>query len=191
MKSKTLLKLKTGTIRARPNSRLSDVEAQKVAPELFAIEVANGIITPEAVRDRARNRRSALHKHLEWDDSEAAEICRLDQARTLIRSVVYEIEIVGPPPDVVTRSYQPALVHIRSSAEDEEPMQGGYVSVARALADEGMRAKILAQAARELDAWVRRYNTLELLAASVEGVARAARKIRKQATKLRRRSASV
>ena len=179
-------RLKTKTIKARPGARISDAEAKRIAPELFAIEQQLGCVTPEEVLRRAENPRNPLHKHIEWDNSKAADTYRIDQARTVIRSVVYEIEVIGTPSKPV-RKFQPVMINVRSSAEDEEnPMQSGYVSVTRALSDAGMRVKILEQAAKELDAWKRRYNTLELLTASIRVVTRTVRKIRARAAKLRK-----
>jgi len=161
MMAKARLNLKS--IRARPGSRLSHADAKVIARELFAIEQKFDHVTPDAVLKRAEHSRSPLHKHFTWDDSEAAAAYRIEEARTLIRGVVYEV-IVDGQTDKPMRGFQPALVNIRSSAEDEdEPRAAGYIRVERALDDEKLRAKIMEQAARELDAWVRRYNTLEAL----------------------------
>jgi len=175
------------TVKARPGSRLSNSEARAVAPELFAIEQKFGSVTREAVVKRARDKRSALHKHFEWNIGKAAESYWLGQAGDLIRSVVYQVKIIGGPIDEPTRSFQPALVSVRRATEDEKLESIGYVSVGRALADPGMRAQILEQAAHELDAWTRRYKTLELLAATAATVSRVAKRIRKRAATMKKK----
>jgi hypothetical protein len=46
-----------------------------------------GKLTPQLVVDEARNKTHPLHDHFEWDDAVAAELHRLEQARSLIRKV--------------------------------------------------------------------------------------------------------
>lgn len=60
-----------------------------VAKELDRIAKAapDGVLTPAAVVDAARDESHPLHDRFEWDDSKAAEAHRLNQARVLIRSV--------------------------------------------------------------------------------------------------------
>lgn len=50
-------------------------------------ETHGGRLTPEAVVDAARDPDSILHAHFEWDDGKAGAAHRLNQARTIIRSV--------------------------------------------------------------------------------------------------------
>lgn len=52
----------------------------------------NGTLTPDAVVADARDKSSPLHTHFEWDDSEAAKQWRLEQARSLIRSVRVDVQ---------------------------------------------------------------------------------------------------
>ena len=52
---------------------------------------AKGILTPAAVVADARSESSPLHSQFTWDDSEAARLRRLDEARMLIRSVRLEV----------------------------------------------------------------------------------------------------
>src|ERR1700680_1931431 len=79
---------------------------QKIGEALAQIAAAsNGHLTPKAVVSEARNNRSVLHRHFEWDDAVAAEAFRLDQARTLIRSIrVVDNENDETPPAWVSIS---------------------------------------------------------------------------------------
>lgn len=54
-------------------------------------EDCGGNLTPAAVVEDARSKKSPLHDQFEWDDGEAAHKYRLEQARTLIRSVRVEV----------------------------------------------------------------------------------------------------
>jgi hypothetical protein len=58
---------------------------------LRQIEDREGRLEPAAVVEAARDPASPLHSHFTWDDSEAARKRRLDEARTLIRSVKLEV----------------------------------------------------------------------------------------------------
>lgn len=65
---------------------LTATEAVKVRLEEIAEQHA-GRLTPEAVVADARNPKSPLHEHFEWDTKKAAAQHWLDTARQLIRSV--------------------------------------------------------------------------------------------------------
>ena len=59
-------------------------DADKVYSEIGNLES----ITPQNVLEKARNKKSELHKCFEWDDSVAAEKYRLSQARQIIQLLV-------------------------------------------------------------------------------------------------------
>jgi hypothetical protein len=66
---------------------------QRIGEALKAVtDQAKGKLTPKAVVEAARNNKSPLHKHFEWDDAKAAESYRLEQARELIRIIRVEEE---------------------------------------------------------------------------------------------------
>jgi len=59
---------------------------------LYALaDVNGGRLTPEAVLEAAKNDGHPAHHCFTWDDSEAAHLQRLHEARRLIRSVKVEI----------------------------------------------------------------------------------------------------
>lgn len=65
--------------------------ATQVTKELESLrKQSGGVLTPEAVVEKASNPRTALHKEFEWNDTVAAHLYRLKQARTLIRAIVEE-----------------------------------------------------------------------------------------------------
>ena len=61
------------------------VEAEVVAEELERIYAAHGKITPRILVDEARS--GPLHPAFTWDQARAADLRRLDEARSLIKSV--------------------------------------------------------------------------------------------------------
>ena len=58
-----------------------------VENSIRALENENGRLTPEGVLGSARDPGSPIHGEFEWDDAKAGHAHRLDQARSLIRSV--------------------------------------------------------------------------------------------------------
>ena len=55
-----------------------------------------GLLRPADVVEAARDPESPLHSHFEWDDTEAAEKWREEQARQLIRNVRIEVGTSSP-----------------------------------------------------------------------------------------------
>ena len=66
----------------------------EIAQELerIARSAPDGVLTPSAVVESARDEGSPLHDKFEWDDGVAAEAWRLEQARRLIRTVKVVVE---------------------------------------------------------------------------------------------------
>ena len=69
---------------------------------------AAGKLTTANVLEIARDPRSPLHKHFEWDDALAAESYRLDQARALVQS--YRLHIVDTGGERNMRYYTNVIV---------------------------------------------------------------------------------
>lgn len=109
-----------------------------------------GELTPKDVLDDARHNNSPLHSFFEWDDSEAAEQYRLQQARGLIRSVVAIYTQPDRPP-VRTKMF----VHIA------EPGAQHYREASHAMLQADTRKAVLQTAWRELQAWRKRYAELK------------------------------
>jgi hypothetical protein len=67
---------------------MKNAQKQLIAKRLMEIEkLNNGVLTPAAVVEDAKNPESILHEHFEWNDQEAGYKFRLEQARNLISSV--------------------------------------------------------------------------------------------------------
>lgn len=125
--------------------------ADEVRAALEEIAAQNaGRLLPESVVQAAVNPLHPLHNEFEWDDSTAAHQHRLNQARTLIRSV--KVTVTTEKRVVSTVFY----VRDPSAGAGEQ----GYVSVAKlrteadmareALVAEFQRAASLLQRARDL-----------------------------------------
>jgi len=94
---------------------------EQAIAELKALEDGRGRLTPEQVVEAARPAESALHACFTWNNSEAAERWRIEEARELIRSVRIEVTVEDRP--------------IRSIAYVRDPERAGnapgYVALMR------------------------------------------------------------
>jgi hypothetical protein len=143
-------------------------DPQQIGDALDQIRVrSGGQLHPQNVVEDARDPKSLLHPHFEWDDKKAAELHRVDQARALIRS----IRVVDD--DDIPR---PAFLSIR--ADDGI----GYRAYQEVLTSSDLRQRLLEQATRDLDAWTARYRELREI---VELVQPARTELRRRASKPR------
>jgi|GEM_PF-1112109 len=127
---------------------------QKIGEALEAVAVANkGRLTPQAVVLVARDKKSALHNHFEWNDEAAAEMFRRDQARSLIRAIKVDL------PDVA----EPA----RAFVSVNEKSGVSYRRIEDVRGNQELQLLVLQQAERDLQAWEDRYRDLEELCAIV------------------------
>ena len=132
------------------------------AKELARIRKEEGTLTPEAVVDAARPEDAPLHEEFEWNDSEAAEKYRRQQARTMIRCLVRLETNTTPPHRVYTHVKQ-------EGAKRAEYMPTVTVATKTALLEDAV-ARLMAKL-YDLQASIRE---IEALAALTPGGARAA-----------------
>jgi len=92
----------------------------------------DGLLMVEAVLDEAKDPKSVLHKHFQWDDDKAAEAYRKYQARQLIQKCTVTIE---KAPDVAIR----AFVSLSTDQYDK----GGYRMTATVLSDDNLKSQLL------------------------------------------------
>lgn len=139
---------------ARLHGGAKPEDANAVGQHLDLLRVkCKGELTPGDVVADAKSHNSPLHRFFEWNDSDAAQHYRLQQARGLIRSVVAVI-VGGDEPAKRTQ----AFVHV------PEPSAPHYRSADHAMSSERTREMVLRQAFREFRAWQKRYEHLEELA---------------------------
>lgn len=95
-------------------------EDDPVRFELERIAATNdGVLTPDAVVKAAEPEESPLHDRFEWDDSVAAHQYRIEQARTLIRSV--RVVVTSESRKIET------VYYVRNPQAERE--EQGYVSL--------------------------------------------------------------
>ena len=153
----------------KPGFRPS-VSARTAHAALETIRRAAGAITPAAVVAAARRPSHPLHKCFEWDDSEAAEKWRHQQARTLIHSVrVIYAEADGPALGYVS---------VRVGGSENER---AYLPTSVVMSDGDYRDQALSDALRYLQGFAARHRHLEELADVFAAIDRvAARKGKRQ-----------
>ena len=84
--------MKAKKFKSKHGAPFSKKDAQKVGEELENIK-SKETLTPISVVERAKNKKFILHKYFEWDDSEAAEKYRIQQASKIVSHVV-EVTVI-------------------------------------------------------------------------------------------------
>ncbi len=142
----------------------------KVQRELQEICEANGgLLRAEDIVAFARNKKTALHKKFEWEDTKAAHQYRLEQARRIIR-----VEVIMP---------EGATAPIRSFVsfvDQRKEAGGGYTPMVRVLTERELYDQMLAEAMDELECFRRKYRKLEALAPVMEAIGKLKPKRRKR-----------
>lgn len=115
-------------------------DAQKVAEEIGFWK-----FTPMEVLEKAKDETTELHKCFEWNDSIAAEKYRLEQAKNIIRMLVYEKE-----------TKEQAVVRYYAKTETKHV----YQPTKQILVQEDEYQGLLRRALAELEAFKNKYHTL-------------------------------
>ncbi len=126
--------------KARHGSTFSTSEAQEIGETLDSLRDSKGHLTTIGILNEARNHESKLHKHFEWGNNKAAELYRLQQARTLVGSVVLVRVINKKKAD--TRAFV--------SVNDKE-VGKVYVTFEQGVTDDDYRKQLLTKAVNTLD----------------------------------------
>lgn len=143
---------------------LVEADAAK-APEISEIRAlanAEGLVTCEAVVERARDPRSPLHSHFTWDDTEAAAKFRLVEAAVLIRRLKVHVTPV--------QGQAPLQVRAFVSLGTDRVEGGGYRMLQSVLSDADMKKAMLRTARAELNSFLRKYRSIEELSSVVSAI---------------------
>jgi hypothetical protein len=112
------------------------------------------MLFPHEVVAFAADDETALHKHFEWKDDEAAQRYRLIQAERVIRLAV---TIVKHP------DKGPMKIRLYCSLPHDRENGGGYRAVVNVLRSNTQRDQLLQSALADLAAFQRKYAALEIL----------------------------
>lgn len=136
------------------------IPAQLAGERLGIIRKKAGRLTPQAVLDDAKLKRSPLHGAFEWRNDKAAEAFRLQQASYLLRS----IEIVVQMRRKNTPEPVRAFLNVKTGGKRE------YSPLATVMNDDELRKQVLKQAIDEIADWKRRYETYSELSTIVRAI---------------------
>ena len=110
-----------------------------------------GLLLIDDVLSAAEDTECVLHKHFEWDDTEAANQYRRDQARVMIQKCKITI---AQSPEVSIRAFV--------SLSDDQKNGGGYRMTAVVLSDEDMKAQLLRDMRTTISRWKRQLHLLDV-----------------------------
>lgn len=116
----------------------------------------DGNLSARAVLEAARPEASPLHGLFCWDDTEAAERYRLDQARRLIMRVTILVPKGSGPQQVRVREYH-------SLPSDRTKGGGAFRPIASIMSADAMRAELVRSAQADFRAFRRKYEALREL----------------------------
>ena len=134
-------------------SILTEEQAQRYGQRIYdLVEEKDGILTPEQVLIDAKNDKSPLHDFFEWNDTEAAERWRMNQARYLLRSIHVVLKNDDGEEEQTRFTY-----NVRDVPDDDGEGQRVYCTIQRVLTDADIRAQVIDQAMRQLQSWRDKY----------------------------------
>ena len=120
---------------ARNGAPFKKREAQIYGERLDYLASKNrGRVTPDMVLREAKLKSSVFHNYFEWDDTEAAEQYRVQQARNLINHIVEVVVIEGKP------SKQRSFFSIKNGGDRK-----AYVTIKKAVTTPTYRMQLLNQ----------------------------------------------
>ncbi len=119
--------------------------------------------------DEARPEDSVLHPDFEWDDAQAAEKYRQQQARQMIGAVC----IVQEESKTPVR----AFVSVRTPAVQDQKAGRQYLPLPVVLEDPSLRGQMLAAALREAQTFAQKYQTLATLKPVFDAIEQVAKEV--------------
>jgi len=144
---------------------LYKVKPQDVGQYLDSISQRDGGIKPSVIVEEASELEALLHTCFEWDNTEAAQKYREDQARAIVRNLVvvhFSEDRQDDPPR--TR----AFVHV--STQEDGGRNPRYLGIKSVLDNTQMREDLIEQAMRELKSFQAKYEGILELAELMDAI---------------------
>lgn len=137
----------------------NNTEAQGIGEELENMTQEGVSVTPPALVQRAEPEENILHPHFTWNDREAAEKCRLQEARHIVNHLIVVTESGGE--ERYRKSH--FSVNVTNNVVEEETDSSGreYVSVFVVEKEEELRSQVHQRAWAELKAWAERWESFD------------------------------
>lgn len=137
------------------------LKADLVVRELEKLSKRHGELRPADVVRAASSPAHPFHNYFEWDDTIAAAKFRIVQAQKLLRVVILVQETDG-------EESVPIRVRAYQNIQDDDSQY--YCSTVKAMSDDHLRQKVLAQALREMNTFKEKYRDLKELAKVFEAL---------------------
>lgn len=128
---------------------------------------SGGLLHPQLVVDSASNPQSPLHDRFDWDNIEAGNSWRLEQARQMLRIAVQYIEVEGDKIE--------ARIFVSLTSDRENG--GGYRYLVSVLSDEEQRRQLVQDALDEMTRFAEKYRMLDELAGVFKSIGRVRKKL--------------
>ena len=136
------------------------IKANDVGLYFEQVQQEIGEVNPKYIVEKAKDESNILHNCFEWNDSKAAELYRIDQARDLIRSLVIIKEDGGKKAE--TR----AVVSV--SFGENQPKS--YYTIAKVMDSDYAKNMLLNQAMREAEIFKEKYQSLKELSGLISAI---------------------
>lgn len=147
-------------------SILSDEQAERYGAHIAGlIEEQAGGTTEELILSDAKSPRSPLHEWFEWDDTIAADKYRITQARYLVRSINVTINHPDGTEDEVRAFY-----HVTVTDRETEQTDRLVVTLDRVMTEAELRAQVIEEALKQLQAWRRKYEQYSEFAGIIRAI---------------------
>ena len=124
--------------------KITDKISKDVIKTVLKVKNEKGL-TAEAVVDEARNKSSPLHSMFDWNDTEAAEKWRIQQARVLINQIKVEIN------EKEYFAFENLTLEINESSNRE------YRTMVEIMSDKDMCQQMINKAYEQLLYWKAKY----------------------------------
>lgn len=138
------------------SGRNFNVPAATVGKVFEELEEEHGAVTDDNFLDYSRPEGSPTHKLFEWNDAEAAERYRLQQARSVINAV--RIEVVLPESQTPVK-----IAAVMNVSDTNRDGSARYINAEYALSNLRSRKAILKRAEAEMRTFRYKYSTLKEL----------------------------
>lgn len=161
---------------AKNGSRLDNEQAEIIGERIEALSQF-GIIHPVDLVNDARPLSSPIHDYFEWDDAEAAEAYRREQARYYLRSICIKAEGLPEPvrafQQVRVKITKTGFVAVDSAATEEDGQNNevltGFLPLHVILDSRDLLRQVINDAARALRESQKRLAQYERLRGVAEG----------------------
>ncbi len=151
--------------------RVGMVEAKHAGKLLARLEKRDGGILPRAILTEAIPKDSPIHGWFEWDDTKAADIYRVEQARHMVQQLVVVYRETDADEPIECRAFL--------NVSDEETGRQ-YVSTAKVLSDDELRKQVIAAVMANLERCEKKLHILKGFAKVLDSLKRARLELQKE-----------